>query len=113
MCVDVCVWMCVCVCAYVYVCGCVKTYAHVHQLLWCAAVLVLTCTPTTEVTERTLAETREQADKSLREKNDMIAQLTQRIQSMESAYEGVLNVSTQYALIMHMGSRVIASSFHC
>ena len=75
----VCVDVCVCVCAYVYVCGCVKTYAHVHQLLWCAAVLVLTCTPTTEVTERTLAETREQADKSLREKNDMIAQLTQRI----------------------------------
>ncbi|EGD72219.1 hypothetical protein PTSG_11565 [Salpingoeca rosetta] len=47
-----------------------------------------------EVTQRALAETKEQADKSIREKNDMIAQLTQRIQSMESAYEGVLNHHT-------------------
>eukprot|EP00049_Salpingoeca_infusionum_P002601 m.58308 g.58308 ORF g.58308 m.58308 type:complete len:201 (+) comp11679_c0_seq3:134-736(+) len=45
-----------------------------------------------EVTQRTLSDTREQAEKSMREKNDLIAQLTQRIQSMESAYESVLNV---------------------
>eukprot|EP00055_Hartaetosiga_balthica_P000375 m.136364 g.136364 ORF g.136364 m.136364 type:complete len:202 (-) comp10638_c0_seq1:225-830(-) len=44
-----------------------------------------------EVTQRSLQDTRIQAEKTLREKEDMIAQLTQRIQSMESAYESVLN----------------------
>ena len=44
-----------------------------------------------DTTRQTLTETRTQADKTIREKNDMIAQLTQRIQSMETSYESVLN----------------------
>eukprot|EP01147_Barroeca_monosierra_P008821 gene8821-7780_t len=43
------------------------------------------------VTKRLLSETKDQAEKTIREKNDTITQLTQRIQSMESAYESVLN----------------------
>eukprot|EP00730_Choanoeca_flexa_P019107 TRINITY_DN9321_c0_g1_i2.p1 TRINITY_DN9321_c0_g1~~TRINITY_DN9321_c0_g1_i2.p1 ORF type:complete len:219 (+),score=37.35 TRINITY_DN9321_c0_g1_i2:57-713(+) len=38
-----------------------------------------------------LDEVKEQASRSLREKDDIIAQLTQRIESMETAYESVLN----------------------
>jgi hypothetical protein len=57
-------------------------------------ILPSLCHPTrdADTTRQSLVETRTQADKTIRDKNDMIAQLTQRIQSMETSYESVLNV---------------------
>lgn len=45
-----------------------------------------------ESTQASLAETEDEAARMSREKDDMIASLTQRIQSMEGSYEAVLNV---------------------
>lgn len=58
------------------------------------------------MTKRLLSETKDQAEKTIREKNDTITQLTQRIQSMESAYESVLNVSVIDGLDL-------SNSFYC
>eukprot|EP00051_Salpingoeca_urceolata_P020790 m.317086 g.317086 ORF g.317086 m.317086 type:complete len:204 (-) comp19683_c0_seq10:1594-2205(-) len=43
------------------------------------------------VTQKALDETRAETERTLIEKNDLIAQLTQRVESMESTYEQVLN----------------------
>lgn len=63
----------------------VDSMSHRHSsLIWLA-----------DTTKQSLTETKTQSEKALREKNDMIAQLSQRIQSMETSYESVLNVSRQ------------------
>jgi nitrate reductase assembly molybdenum cofactor insertion protein NarJ len=49
-----------------------------------------------DTSKQALQDVKEQASRSIREKDDIIAQLTQRIESMESSYESVLNVSTQH-----------------
>ncbi|EDQ87677.1 uncharacterized protein MONBRDRAFT_27099 [Monosiga brevicollis MX1] len=44
-----------------------------------------------EATQQALDDVKAQASRAIREKDDKIAQLTQRIESMETAYENVLN----------------------
>lgn len=54
--------------------------------------MIFSHTFVTDVTRKALDETKAEAQKQIQEKNDKIAELSQRIQSMESAYENVLNV---------------------
>lgn len=53
----------------------------------------------TESTRKELTVTQRESQRMILEKNDLIASLSQRIQSMEGSYESVLNVSQDFYLL--------------
>jgi hypothetical protein len=66
----------------------------VCECVWraCSPFHQPTSTLPVDYTRRSLTEIQTEKEREMREKNDIITQLTQRIQSMETSYESVLNV---------------------